>query len=97
MKNKTTKKTNKGETYRRFYQMGYNEGVHESSRVKKFYQTNCRSCYGKGYSTQMFGLHGASDVAMGNKGFDTAPTVHVSLCDCERGKDLKKYFTIKKK
>lgn len=49
----------------------------------------CQRCYGKGYATQLIGLHGASDFMMGEKGFEEAPSLHINFCDCKRGEQLK--------
>lgn len=47
----------------------------------------CEKCYGKGYSTQMYGLHNSSDFS--TECSDEAPSVHMNFCSCGRGIQLK--------
>lgn len=50
----------------------------------------CKYCYGKGYSTTIYGAHGNPDF-VGDKGFTEEPAVHYSFCThCQRGKDTKR-------
>ena len=48
----------------------------------------CTKCYGKGYSTQMYGEQGFDDFVEG-EGYRIAPSVHMNFCNCERGGQLK--------
>jgi hypothetical protein len=47
-------------------------------------KSKCYSCGGKGYYTQMFGMHGSPDF-IGDKGFDEAPTIHKIDCSACKG------------
>jgi hypothetical protein len=57
----------------------------------------CKDCYGKGYSTEFVGktsyipdFEPAVERAIRNE------HIQVNLCTCDRGKQLKKYFIVKK-
>ena len=52
----------------------------EKKEIIKSYG-GCKECYGKGYSTQIYGE--------GGEGYEIAPTVHMNFCTCERGRQLK--------
>ena len=57
----------------------------------------CKHCEGKGYSTEYQG-----DTVMfadfeGEGGIKRKAGIRINLCSCQRGKDLKKYFSFKKK
>jgi hypothetical protein len=51
----------------------------------------CTECYGKGYATVRYGKQGFED--FGGEGFIIAPTTHIHFCLCDRGKQLKVYFS----
>ncbi len=57
---------------------------------RKNWKDICEKCRGKGYRTEMSGLHGASDIFIGEKGFNIAPHNHMVYCSCERGEQLEK-------
>lgn len=58
----------------------------------------CKNCYGKGYSTELKGDQFCMADFVGDKTYRTREGgIRVHLCDCERGKDLKIFFTIKRK
>jgi len=48
----------------------------------------CYSCQGKGFYTQIHGIHGAED--FGGDGFNTLPTIHEYPCSACAGTGLKK-------
>lgn len=54
----------------------------------------CKECYGKGYSTQHHGIHGAED--FGGEGHDIETSVHMNFCSCDRGEQLKELIQDKK-
>jgi hypothetical protein len=58
----------------------------------------CKCCYGKGYSTEWLGDLIAMPDFIGDKKYLVRKgNIIIHLCSCGRGKDLAKYFTIKRK
>ena len=64
----------------------------------------CKKCYGKGYRTEIRGIRELPKKFNDGVGCYTYSEhsgkpvdsfIKVELCDCERGKDLKKYFKLK--
>ena len=51
----------------------------------KLDEKKCKYCYGKRYYTVLYGIHGASDWEMRERGFDEAPSIHRIACSrCNR-------------
>jgi hypothetical protein len=57
----------------------------------------CKNCYGKGYATVYDGHTIGFEDFGGEGGIYRKGGIRVKLCSCNRGKDLRKLFTIKKK
>ena len=60
-------------------------------------EIRCKNCREKGYSTVFDGDTLCLADFIGNKTYKTREAgIRIKLCNCNRGKDLKKYFIIKK-
>ncbi len=58
----------------------------------------CKHCYGKGYSTEFSGgVVGKADFPFDKEKMFKGQGTVVRLCKCERGKNLDKFFRIRKK
>ena len=56
----------------------------------------CKNCYGKGYSTEFAGVTTAYADFSDSKTHILRPAgVRVRICKCDRGKQIRKYFTLK--
>lgn len=56
----------------------------------------CKNCDNKGYSTILQGYTIAPDFE-GDERYTETPTVRVKICKhCSRGKEIRKYFDVKK-
>jgi len=64
---------------------------------KKDTQSLCKNCWGKGYSTEFIGDTKQYPDFIGSRTHILRKGgTRVRLCSCERGSEIKKYFTIKK-
>ena len=53
----------------------------------------CKNCYGKGYSTEYKGKTEVLPDFVGDKRYTIDNGgIKIHFCNCDRGKDLKKYF-----
>lgn len=58
----------------------------------------CKNCYGKGYSTEFVGDTTLEPDFIGDKRITLRKGgIRIHYCKCGRGKDLRKYFSVKKK
>jgi hypothetical protein len=58
----------------------------------------CKNCYGKGYFTEFKGNTLTQPDFTGDKPrIFRGSGIRIKLCDCQRGRDLKMFFTIKRK
>lgn len=57
----------------------------------------CKNCYGKGYSTELKGDSFCLADFIGDKTYRTRiGGIRINFCECSRGKDLQKFFDVKK-
>jgi len=61
-------------------------------------KNECKNCYGKGYSTEMIGNTIAHADFIGDKTYMMEKAhIIIRYCKCDRGEQLRKYFSVKKK
>lgn len=60
--------------------------ISEEEKIKKAYG-NCNKCFGKGYSTYMYGTRTSADFS--GEDIYTKPEIEMIFCYCGRGKQLK--------